>query len=266
MLVLSRRPNEKIIFPASDVSIEVLAIKAGAVRLGIDAPPDVTILREELVCKGRRETEAALHCRQDRPRTRLAALEQLLEKRLGIAETGLALLRDQLLAGSHPDVLVTLDELQEELRLLQDRVRKETGIAFPDRQGKTIPKRRALLVEDNPQERELMALFLRSEGIDVDTAGDGYAALDCLQARGRPDVVLLDMGLPRLDGPTTVREIRSNPACAGLKIFAVTGHSAAEFNIPVGPAGVDGWFQKPVDPITLVENLTREFEHSSGGV
>jgi carbon storage regulator CsrA len=263
VLVLSRRTNEKIVFPASNVSVEVLSIKRDTVRLGIDAPPEVTVLREELTSKGGRETEAALRRAENQPRARLAALEQLLEKRLGIAQKGLAVLRDQLKERPDPDVLLTLEELQEELRLLQERVQKETGMVLPNRQGQAAPKCRALLVEDNPQERELMALFLRSEGIDVDTAGDGYDALDCLRARGRPDVVLLDMGLPRLDGPTTVRKIRSNPACAGVKIFAVTGHSAKEFNIPVGPAGVDGWFQKPVDPIILVQNLTREFEHST---
>src|SRR5207247_7632458 len=113
---------------------------------------------------------------------------------------------------------------QRELRLLQERVRSEAENVFPRREGKLAPKRKALLVEDNPQERELMALFLRSEGLDVDTAGDGCDALDYLKARGRPDVVLLDMGLPRLDGPATLRKIRQDPACAGLKIFAVSGH------------------------------------------
>jgi CheY-like chemotaxis protein len=195
-------------------------------------------------------------------RARLADLERLLEKRLSITGKGLTLLREQFLAGLNLNVLLTLDEIEEELRLLRERFRSEVRDGPSHGAAKWSPRPKALLVEDNPQERELMALFLRSEGLDVDTAGDGCDALDYLKARGRPDVVLLDMGLPRVDGPTTVREIRRDPAWAGLKIFAVSGHSAEEYQLPIGPAGVDRWFQKPVDPTVLARDLTRELEHA----
>jgi carbon storage regulator CsrA len=260
MLVLSRRPNEKIIFPATNVAVQVVSIKPGVVRLGIEAPPEVRVLREELGVSNDRPATAELRPSENMPRTRLAALERLVQKRLAVADKGLAVLREQLLAGLHWDAIVTLEELQEDVRLLQQRLGKEARSAADRPAGKLTRKRKALLVEDNPQERELMALFLRSEGIDVDTAGDGCDALDYLRTRDRPDVVLLDMGLPRVDGPTTVREIRRDPCCAGLKIFAVSGRSAAEYQLPIGPAGVDRWFQKPVDPMSLVENLARELD------
>jgi two-component system, OmpR family, response regulator len=265
MLVLSRRPNQKIVFPASEIAVQVLSIKPGAVRLGIEAPPEVEVLREELAANIGRQAGAGLQRSENMPRTRLAALEGLVQKRLAIAEKGLAVLREQLLAGLHRDAVLTLDELQEDVRLLQERLGSEARIVLHWPAGTpATPKRKALLVEDNPQERELMALCLRSEGLDVDTAGDGCDALDYLRTRERPDVVLLDMGLPRVDGPTTVREIRSDPCCAGLKIFAVSGHSAEEYKLPIGPAGVDRWFQKPVDPMSLVQNLARELEPSAG--
>jgi len=113
-------------------------------------------------------------------------------------------------------------------------------------------------VEDNANERELLAIFLRMAGVDVDTAGDGADALDYLRHRQRPDVVLLDMVLPRCDGATTVREIRRDPACAGLKIFAVTGRSPDDFDLARGPAGVDRWLQKPLDPGLLLHSLNQE--------
>src|SRR5947209_4217970 len=119
---------------------------------------------------------------------------------------------------------------------------------------------RALLVEDDPNERELLAGFLRHSGLEVDTAGDGCDALDYLRSRGRPDVVLLDMGLPRCDGATTVRNIRRDPAYAGLRIFAVTGSSPDEFDLGSGPGGVDRWFQKPLDPESLLRSLRQELE------
>jgi len=265
VLVLSRRPNEKIVFPATEIAVQVLSIKPGAVRLGIEAPPEVEVLREELAANigyqagGSRRSD-------NMARPRLAALEGLVQKRLAIAEKGLAVLREQLLAGLHRDALLTLDELQEDVRLLEERLGSETRNVLHPPTGKATPRRKALLVEDNPQERELMALFLRSEGLDVDTAGDGCDALDYLRTRGRPDVVLLDMGLPRVDGPTTVQQIRSDPCCAGLKIFAVSGRSAEEYKLPIGPAGVDRWFQKPVDPMSLIENLAREFEPRLGSL
>ena len=97
-------------------------------------------------------------------------------------------------------------------------------------------------------------------GVRVDTAGDGTDALGYLNTHSRPDVILLDMGMPRCDGPTAVRAIRQDPAYAGVKIVAVTGHLPGEYDLPVGPLGVDCWVHKPVDPVALV----REFEARRG--
>src|SRR5205807_2345178 len=82
---------------------------------------------------------------------------------------------------------------------------------------------RALLVEDDVNESELLAGILRMSGIAVDTAGDGCQALDYLAHHERPDVVLLDMKMPRFDGPSTVTAIRGDPQLQGLKVFAVSG-------------------------------------------
>jgi carbon storage regulator CsrA len=259
MLVLTRRPNEKLVFPGTNTTVQVVGIKAGAVRLGIDAPPNVEVWREELLATAR--TPAAGAAYGEKMPAPIRALERLVEKRLGIVGQGLGVLRAQLAAAPGSDALVTLGEVEAELELLRERVRAEAGRALPPEERGPAHRPKALLVEDNPQERELLAFFLRSEGLDVDTAGDGCDALDYLKARGRPDFVLLDMGLPRLDGPATVQLIRKDPACAGVKIFAVSGHAADEYGLAVGPAGVDGWFQKPVDPLRLVRDLGREMAH-----
>src|SRR5262249_5411941 len=137
----------------------------------------------------------------------LGQVSQFLGKRLDISQRGLAVLRRQLQAGNLADAELTLDSLPEELGLLRQRLEN----AHPE-QGKSQPeaarKGRALLVEDNANERELLATFLRISGLDVVTAGDGCDALDYLHSHRLPDLVLLDMGLPRCDGPTVVREIR----------------------------------------------------------
>jgi CheY-like chemotaxis protein len=75
-------------------------------------------------------------------------------------------------------------------------------------------------------------------------------------------VVLMDMGLPRCDGPTAVRAIRRNPAYRDLKIFAVTGHLPEEFDLDIGPAGIDRWFHKPLDPAILLRDLRNELEQT----
>jgi len=113
-------------------------------------------------------------------------------------------------------------------------------------------------VEDNRNERELLAGFLRQSGLEVDTAGDGSDALAYLGSHAQPDVILLDMGLPHVDGPTMVRQLRSNPVYAGLKIFGVSGHLPEEFGLEWGPRGIDRWFQKPLDPAALVHGLAEE--------
>ena len=106
----------------------------------------------------------------------------------------------------------------------------------------------------------MLAGFLRTAGLDVDTAGDGADALDYLHSHVQPDVVLLDMGLPRCDGASMVRQLRRDPAYAGLKIFAVTGFLPDQFDLARGPGGVDRWFHKPINPEALLQDLKCELD------
>jgi carbon storage regulator CsrA len=251
MLVLSRRLNEKICIPAIQSTIRVVAIKPGSVRLGIEAPADVLILREEV--QGRMaewEPPGPANLQQT---------NDLLRKRLQINRKGLAALRRQMQAGAIADAEQTLEHLEEDLGLLWERLHAE-----PPKGVERPPARKAqtLLVEDNANERELLATFLRISGLDVITAGDGSDALDYLHSHGQPDLVLLDMGLPRCDGATVVREIRRDPKYSGLKIFAVSGHVPEEFNLERGPAGVNRWFHKPIDPSDLVRNVNQELDNA----
>jgi CheY-like chemotaxis protein len=82
---------------------------------------------------------------------------------------------------------------------------------------------RALLVEDDSNERELLTGLLGMNGWECATAADGVEALDYLASHDRPDVVLLDMRMPRCDGPSTLRAIRSEPRLTDLRVFGVSG-------------------------------------------
>ncbi|MCY2967177.1 MAG: response regulator [Planctomycetota bacterium] len=110
---------------------------------------------------------------------------------------------------------------------------------------------RALLVEDDPNERELLAGLLGMNGCDCATAADGIEALDYLASHERPDVVLLDMMMPRCDGPSTLRAIRSQPRLADLKVFCVSGTPPQDLGVATGPGGIDGWYSKPLNPRKL---------------
>ncbi len=116
-------------------------------------------------------------------------------------------------------------------------------------------KPRALLVEDDLNESELLAGYLRMSGFEVDTAEDGLKAMIHLGQCNRPDVVLMDMHMPRMDGAQTIQSIRKDPNFDGIRLFAVTGSQPGEFPIAIGPQGVDDWFCKPIDPQRLVGRM-----------
>jgi len=263
MLVFSRKLKEKIALPTCSTIIQVLAIKSGTVRLGIDAPPEVTILREEV--PNRAEEWGEVRTRSSKEEAKPEPFKSQVRDRLKATGQRLGLTRLQLDAGLIEEARASLARIQDDVQVLRYGVEGEMDMPPASRPDKTRKPPKALLVEDDRNERELLAGFLRRAGLDVDTAGDGSDALEYLGSHGKPDVVLLDMGLPRVDGPTMVREIRRNPAYAGLKIFGVTGHLPEEFDLERGPRGIDGWFQKPLDPTALLHDLQEELSGSPCG-
>lgn len=100
-----------------------------------------------------------------------------------------------------------------------------------------------------------MEAYLELCGFAVTTANDGQDALDYLSMHSRPDVVLLDMMMPRVDGPSFVEKVRAEPKLCGLPIFALTSMNRDEVRVPRGPEGVDRWYVKPVNPKELVHDV-----------
>jgi carbon storage regulator CsrA len=256
MLVLSRRPKETILFPGINTSVQVLAVKGLTVRLGIQAPPDVVVVRQEIAdrsCRPARQ-EASGMAPLGSPEMR--KLRHLVRNRLNAAGIGLAVLHEQLKAGKIHDLEATVVTIKQEFQTLRRQLESVSEQPKPEPTPRLV--RKALLVEDDDNERELLAGLLRLAGLDVATAGDGSDALDYLRAQSRPDVLLLDMVLPRCDGPTMLREVRRDPALAGLKVFAVSGHAQHEFRFDADRPTVDRWFRKPIDPAVLLHDLKEE--------
>jgi len=244
MLVLSRRENEKIVFPTLGITVQVCGINRTTTRIGIDAPPSVPIMREEVA-----DTKYAM------PASPLAAAaptagRHQLKNRLHAASLAVHLAQKQLNAGLADEADQTLTAALSEFAALDQEMMTEKS--RPVTAKRTI---RALVVDDNSNECALLAEFLRLHGIKVETANDGQEALDYLKCHDRPDVVLLDMRMPRCDGPTTVAAIRRDAAYEGLKVFAVSGSKPDEWIVEPGARGVDGWFSKPINPATLVRQM-----------
>lgn len=253
MLVLSRRTDEKIVFPGLNVTVQVVAIKRGAIRLGITAPPEVTVLRAEVPDRAAEWGTGVVDPERAAAPQRAGRVDQMVRRRLRVTRVGLAEARRHLRAGRTEEALLLLDKIDEDAQLLERRLGSAADPA-------TSPQARgtALLVDDDRNTSALLAECLRLAGVEVETAGDGLAALDYLRTHSRPDVMLLDMAMPRCDGPTTLRAIRGDPAYAGLKVYGLSGYAREQFDVAEGPDGLNGWFQKPIDPQALLRDLDRE--------
>jgi PAS domain S-box-containing protein len=116
--------------------------------------------------------------------------------------------------------------------------------------------RRILVVDDNKDAAESIAMLLTLEGNDTQLAFDGIEAVDALEQHG-PDVVLLDIGLPRLNGFEACRRMRQRPAGERAIIVALTGWGHDEDRRATREAGFDDHLVKPVDYAALMELLAR---------
>lgn len=119
---------------------------------------------------------------------------------------------------------------------------------------------RILLVDDYPDALEVGRLYLSTCGFDVETASDGQAALDLVQtvrADRRPDLVILDLELPKVGGLEVARRLRAEPDTAGLPLVAVTGHSDPDRLAEARHAGFDLVLTKPCNPIVLRDEIQR---------
>ncbi|MEM6471965.1 MAG: response regulator [Planctomycetota bacterium] len=181
MLVISRKNDETIRFPDIGIEVRVVKTSASKVRLGIDAPPEIAIVRGELK-------------RHEAPH----------------------------LMGSPPT---------------------------------PPPRRRVFLIEDNLNESRLLTSYLKLKDVDVEVAENGAEALEALETGPLPDAVLLDMQMPKFDGPWTIRQLREHPRLSSLQVIAVTGCDPVERGVAIGSGGVDGWFPKPLNPEHLYDHL-----------
>ena len=117
--------------------------------------------------------------------------------------------------------------------------------------------RRILVVEDNADFQELLAMSATSWGHDVDTASDGKEGLERI-LETTPDLALVDIGLPGLDGHEVARRVRADPRGAKVALVALTGYGSREQRAEALRSGFDCVLVKPVEPALLQKVLSSE--------
>lgn len=117
---------------------------------------------------------------------------------------------------------------------------------------------RVLVVDDNKVIRQLIRVNLELEGFEVVTAADGVECLDLVH-RVRPDVITLDVVMPRLDGLQTATRLRSDPRTRHLPVAIISACTPYEVDSGVA-AGVDAFLAKPFEPTELVRLVRQLME------
>lgn len=264
MLVLSRRANQDITFPGLGITLRVMAVRGQTVKMGVDAPREIAVMRGEIAPE------------QVEPEELLARLESglisrstrhFLRNELNRLSLQMHLFQRLTAAGRHDEADSTFASIVDGFEYLDrhlsgapdgqtpERIAvsgSEQAVDVPVSSGEKRP--RVLIVEDDVNERELLSGVLQMTGCEVHVAGDGVEALRWLEKNERPDLVLLDMRMPDCDGPETLHWIRQHESTADLKVYAVSGTPREECDLS-DDEPLDGWFAKPLDPRRLIAEL-----------
>ena len=120
---------------------------------------------------------------------------------------------------------------------------------------------RILLVEDNPMNRRVSEFLLRAGGYIVDEARDGQEALARLKEH-LPDLILMDLQLPGLDGYAMTRIIKGDDAMKKIPVVALTAYAMSGDAERALEAGFDGYITKPIDPDEFHKTVARYLEEN----
>jgi CheY-like chemotaxis protein len=111
-----------------------------------------------------------------------------------------------------------------------------------------------LVIEDNEQNLYLIRFLLEKNGFNVIEATDGEKGVE-MANQTKPDLIVLDIQLPKMDGYAVARELRKNGELAGTSIVAVTSYAMVGDRERVLAAGADGYIEKPIDPDTFIAKI-----------
>lgn len=118
-----------------------------------------------------------------------------------------------------------------------------------------------LVVEDNEDNRIIYGTMLRAHGFVVNEASQGETAIAAARS-APPDLVLMDIGLPNMDGVEATRHLKADPRTASIPVLALTAHALQSERQRALEAGVDGYLVKPIGVVALVREVERALAHA----
>ena len=295
MLVLSRRANETIRFPQLGISVSIVSVKGNRVQVGVDAPPDIQVLRKELESATITNSKAKdfafgrmPNFQESQPCNARAQHE--FKNRLNRATLGLHLAQRQLNAGQTQAAQKTLSialarllELEKASAPGNASELKAVGSAMDAPQAslpyviaKPIDTAKSIGTSDTTT--MTLSLGNSPDPVDIllveDDQNEQALMRTLLEMEGyrvhtanngieamkclehiSPQCVLLDMMMPECNGPETLGRLRSNPSFDALPVFAVSGTSPESMGVAIGTDGVDDWFPKPLNAPRLVQHM-----------
>ena len=239
MLVLSRKEDQKVLIPGLDIAIQVIRCKNSSVTLGFDAPAEIRIVRDELA-SGMSVKDPALAKFMDKKLESYPDEQQHdIRDQFNVVTMAMQMLLDDIESGELHDVDEIFDVVCQ--RLSKVRATPNDSDAF------------ALVVEDQANERELLAGILRMNGFKVATAANGNEALKYLEENRAPAFILVDMHMPDCNGAELVSQIRRSAELKHVRVYVVSGSKKEEYDL--GPEAIDGWYTKPLAPQKLINAL-----------
>jgi hypothetical protein len=122
-----------------------------------------------------------------------------------------------------------------------------------------------LIAEDNVDTREMYAAYLDMLGYRVETAADGHEALYKVRST-RPDIVVMDLNMPRIDGLAAIAQLRNDPETAAIPVVVITGHELKTFlKRAVLAVGAASYLMKPVLPERLAAEVAERLRAPGTG-
>ncbi len=263
MLVLSRRENQSILFPNLNIEVVISRVAGRIVRVGIEAPREVRVLRGELAGSEMEAAPGGEASPSTGSKSEQALRRHNIRNRLNNAMLGLQVLQARIEEGQTDNLEDLIFKMFQTLSEINDSLGEgadvEKSLDGPSHVVDHVAAEsmHALIVDDSPNEASLLAQFLQLKGFKTHLVRNGREAIRWLEENPRPQVVLMDMVMPEMDGPTAVREIRSDPRFDDVQLFGVSGLEPEEAGLQTGSSGVDQWFQKPVNAREIAEQIHR---------
>jgi len=274
MLVLSRKQDQKVLFPNLGITVEIVSVKGRNVKLGIDAPPEVRIIREELAGEWDFKQRELVSDVENPTKSDQYLSQHELKNQLKHIGLLVQVAQDKLTKGLVAEAIEHVESALNSLSNLDQSIeQKPTEVVREQTEGYTTHsvdskdhdktssennpthKWKALLVESDTKEQKLMARVLGLSGIKVNIANNGEEAIAFLKANDTPDFVLIDMETPNFIGSEAIDFMRENNDFSDLPIYVVSRLNRSDAKFGQGNDEGPGWLAKRFEGGQMIKRI-----------